>query len=84
MNYTAADVKKLRDETGARRLNRLGGTLETVFVLLFIARDDSAMRKRRRIDCDDLGDNRPGAALGAFDQEVGPAIGDPMARSIVC
>ena len=77
-------VPELRDETCARALNRLRGTLETLFVLLVIASDDRAVCERRRIDCDDLGDNRPAAALGAFGQEVGPAIGDAMARPVVC
>jgi hypothetical protein len=77
-------VPELGDETCARALDRLRGTLETLFVHLVIAGDDCATCERRRIDRDDLGDNRPAATLGAFGQEVGPAIGDAMARPVVC
>ena len=80
----APRVPELCDETCARALDRLRGALETLFVPFVIASDDRAMCERRRIDRDDLGDNRPAAALGAFGQEVGPAIGDAMARPVVC
>src|SRR5262245_44647040 len=79
----ASRVPKLAEQAGPGALDGVCRTLEPIFVLLGIAGDDRAMCERRRINRDDLADNRAGTALGTLGEEIGPAIGDPVARPII-
>lgn len=80
----AAWVPELRDEARALAFDRLCGSFEAILVFGLVAGHGRGLAERRGIDRNDLSDDQSGAAFGALRQEIDPAIGDAVARAVVC
>src|SRR5215470_3743579 len=76
-------MPELRDEACTRTLHRVRGAFETLFVLRLITGHNRIVCQSRGIDCDDLGDDHPRAAVGTFGKKVDPPIGNAVAYSVV-
>jgi hypothetical protein len=77
-------MPELADQTRARTLDGDGGAPECFEIDIVIARDDRAVGKRLRIDGDDFAHDESGAAPGARQEKVDPALGDAVPGAVVC
>ncbi len=74
----APRMPELAHQARPRALDRGRRAAKAVLVGGVVAGDDRAVRQRRRVDRDDLGDDQAGAAARALGEEVDPAPGDAL------
>jgi len=76
-------MPQLTNKAGALAFDFCGGRLKAVFVPGVKSIDDRSLRQRRRVYCQDLGDDHARSAFGAFGQKIDPARRDPVTGAVI-